>query len=388
MKTNVTLPYPWKGIIKARFVSRPNRFLVQCEAEHDEKIRAFLPNPGRLWELLLPGAALYLRRDVELEGRMTMRKTQHTVLAVERDGRPIFLHTHETNGVARHLLENELIPPLQGAGILQAEVRAGRSRFDFLLNHEGKEVYLEVKSCTLFGNGVAMFPDAVTSRGKRHMLELADMRRHGIQSAILFVVHHPGVEWFMPDYHTDLDFSTAMLKCKGDVQFIPVAIGWNKDLSLDISKTKILKIPWDYLTREVKDRGNYLLLIKLKTKAAIKAGRLPRSVFPAGYYLYVGSAMSGLSARLSRHRRRNKRSYWHIDYLTARVGEVLPLAIRGSESQECEIAASLSSIMQAGPKKFGSSDCDCTTHLFFSSTNPLDRAEFHKLLQNFRMRAP
>jgi len=376
------------GVVKARFVSRPNRFLVQCEAGDDREIRAFLPNPGRLWELLLPGATLYLRWEGEMEGRLSNRKTQHTVLAVERNGRPIFLHTHETNSVAQNLLENELIPPLSGSKIIQSEVRVGRSRFDFLLSHKGKEVYLEVKSCTLFGNGVAMFPDAVTTRGKRHILELAEMSRKGIRASVLFIVHHPNIEWFMPDYHTDLEFSTAMLQCKRDVQFIPAAIGWNKDLSLDSGKTKILKIPWHYLKREVKDRGSYLLIVKLAKKTAIKTGRLPESVFPAGYYVYVGSAMSGLSSRLARHRRQDKKRHWHVDYLTAEGDHILPIPIRSSERQECDIAKALSSIMQSGKREFGSSDCECPAHLFFSPTNPLQRKDFHELLQSFRMRVP
>ncbi len=388
MKTKERWSYSGEEMVKARFVSRPNRFLVQCEAEHHNRIRAFLPNPGRLWELLLPGATLYLRRDEGIDGRLSTRKTQHTVLAVERDGRPIFLHTHETNSVAQYLLENALIPPLEGSSIVQAEVPVGRSRFDFLLSHKGKELYLEVKSCTLFGNGVAMFPDAVTARGKRHILELAEMSRKGIRVSVLFIVHHPNVQWFMPDYHTDLDFSTAMLQCQGDVQFIPAAIGWNKDLSLDISQTKILKIPWNYLKREVKDRGSYLLIVKLAKRTAIKAGCLPESFFPAGYYVYVGSAMSGLSSRLARHRRKNKKIHWHIDYLTAEAGHVLPVPIRSSKRQECEIAGALSSIRQAGQTGFGSSDCECVTHLFFSPTNPLESEDFHQLLQNFRMRAP
>jgi sugar fermentation stimulation protein A len=375
-------------MVKARFVSRPNRFLVQCEAGQNRKIRAFLPNPGRLWELLLPGATLYLRRDRGMERRRNKRKTQHTVLAVERDGCPIFLHTHETNGVAQHLLENELVPPLSGSRIIQAEVRVGRSRFDFLLSHEGKEVYLEVKSCTLFGNGVAMFPDAVTARGKKHILELAKMSRTGIRTSVLFIVHHPNVEWFMPDYHTDFAFSTAMLNCRREVKFIPAAISWNKDLSLDVSKIKILSIPWNYLAREVKDRGSYLLLIQLRRESALKAGRLPECVFPAGYYLYVGSALRSLSSRLARHRRREKKIHWHIDHLTAQANHILPLAIRSSERQECAIAEALSSIMQPGQREFGSSDCSCPTHLFFSPTNPLESEDFHRLLQNFRMRAP
>lgn len=383
-----TRPYFGGEIVKARFISRPNRFLVHCQGGDGKKIRAFLPNPGRLWELLLPGATLYLRYDGGREGKLSKRKTQHTALAVERGGRPIFLHTHETNTVARYLLENSLIPPLRGSSIVKAEVAAGRSRFDFLLTHEGKELYLEVKSCTLFGNGVAMFPDAVTARGKRHILKLAEMSRKGIRAAVLFIVHHPKNEWFIPDYHTDFDFSTAMLQCQRDVQFIPAAIGWNKDLSLDVSKTKILKIPWNYLKREVKDRGSYLLIVKLSKKATIKAGRLPKSVFPTGYYLYVGSAMSGLSSRLARHRRREKKVHWHIDYLTAQASHVLPIAIRSSERKECEIAEALSSIMQPGQKEFGSSDCECRTHLFYSPTSPLESEDFHQLLQNFRMRAP
>jgi sugar fermentation stimulation protein A len=179
-----------------------------------------------------------------------------------------------------------------------------------------------------------------------------------------------------------------MLRCQGDVQFVPAAIGWNKDLSLDISKTKILRIPWNYLKREVKDRGSYLLLVKLAKRTAIRAGRLPESVFPAGYYVYVGSAMSGLSSRLARHRRKDKKIHWHIDYLTAEAGHVLPLPIRSSKRQECEIAAALSSTLQPFQTGFGSSDCECATHLFFSPTNPLESEDFHQLLQNFRMRAP
>ena len=388
METEERRPYFGGEIVKASFISRPNRFLVHCHGRDGKKIRAFLPNPGRLWELLLPGATLYLRRDGVREGKLSKRKTQHTALAVEREGRPIFLHTHETNTVARYLLENSLIPPLQGASIVQAEVAVGRSRFDFLLIHEGEELYLEVKSCTLFGNGVAMFPDAVTARGKRHILKLAEMSRKGIRASVLFIVHHPEVEWFMPDYHTDFDFSTAMLHCQRYVQFIPAAIGWNKDLSLDISKTRILKIPWNYLKREVKDRGSYLLIVKLLKTTAIKAGRLPKDVFPAGYYVYVGSAMRGLSSRLARHRRPNKKIHWHIDYLTAAASHVLPLPIRSSKRQECEIAGALSSLGQAGQRGFGSSDCECASHLFYSPINPLENEDFHQLLQKFRMRAP
>jgi sugar fermentation stimulation protein A len=381
-------PFPEEEIVKARFLSRPNRFLVRCERDDGRPIRAFLPNPGRLWELLLPGATLYVHRPRKRDGRLAMSKTEHTVLAVERNSSPIFLHTHETNHAARYLIENDLIPPLKGSKVLGAEVPVGRSRFDFLLSRNGKELYLEVKSCTLFGNRIAMFPDAVTSRGRRHLLELAEMSRRRVRAAVLFLVHYPDVEWFMPDFHTDLNFSTALLQVRSKVEVIPAAVGWRDDLTLDHREAKILTIPWDYLEREVKDRGSYLSVVELNRRTRLRPGGLPAGVFPRGHYVYVGSAMANLSQRLARHQRQDKSPHWHIDYLTAKAGRVLSLPVRSSQRLECAIADALSSVLEPGPMGFGSSDCHCATHLFFSRTNPLESPAFHDLVQGFRMRPP
>jgi sugar fermentation stimulation protein A len=381
-------PFLADEITKARFLARPNRFLVWCENDGGQRINAFLPNPGRLWELLLPGATLYLHRPRERARGVGTRKTRHTVLAVERDGHPVFLHTHETNRAAQYLLENDLIPPLRGSRIVRAEVARGKSRFDFLLERDGRDVYLEVKSCTLFGNGIAMFPDAVTTRGRRHLLELADMSRQGTRSAVLFLVHTPDVRWFMPDYHTDIDFSRTLLDVRQEVEIIPAAIRWNGDLTLDHQSTRILSIPWDHLKREVEDRGSYLLIVKVARQTRLQAGGLAAKNFAKGYYVYVGSAMSDLSARLARHQRETKKLHWHIDYLTAKADRMIALPIRSSQRLECGIAEALSAILDPGPRGFGSSDCRCATHLFFSPTEPLHTAHFHQVLQRFRMKYP
>ena len=71
-------------------------------------------------------------------------------------------------------------------------------------------MFLEVKSCTLVGKKVAMFPDAITERGARHLRELADLSRNGSKTAVLFIVHWPLAEVFMPDYHTDLNFTRTL----------------------------------------------------------------------------------------------------------------------------------------------------------------------------------
>jgi sugar fermentation stimulation protein A len=214
------------------------------------------------------------------------------------------------------------------------------------------------------------------------------MSRRRVRTAVLFLVHYPNVEWFMPDFHTDLDFSTALLHVRSEVEVIPAAVGWRDDLTLDRREAKILTIPWDYLEREVQDRGSYLLLMHLTRKRRLAAGGLPVTVLPPGHYIYVGSAMTNLSQRLARHRQRDKSPHWHIDYLTAKAGGVLSLPIRSSQRLECTIADTLSSVLEPGPMGFGSSDCSCPTHLFFSATNPLHSPDFHRFLQSFRMQSP
>jgi sugar fermentation stimulation protein A len=384
----IRFPFTQGQIIKAEFVERPNRFLIRCIAHGFGPIDAYLPNPGRLWELLLPGTTLYVHPDSNNGGNSPSRRsTRFTVLAAQRQGFPIFLHTHITNHVARFLIEKGSIPQFEGAEIVRTEVPAGKSRFDLLLRQDGSEVYLEVKSCTLFGNGVAMFPDAITERGRKHLLELAKLGRAGIKSAVLFIVHYPHVHWFMPDFHTDFDFSTTFLNVKGDLQILPVAIGWNPDLTMR-PEVKVLEIPWDYLKREVRDTGAYLLVLRLKREMPLQIGQLVRLTFKKGYYIYVGSAMNNLTARIKRHGQKRKKMHWHIDYLTDKADELLPLPVRSSQRNECEIARAISSIMEKGPSGFGSSDCSCHTHLFFSKTNPLHTRLFHDLLQRFRMRHP
>ncbi len=374
-------PFQSDPLIKAAFVDRPNRFLVRCRLPHGEVVEAHMPNPGRMWELLLPEATLYLAPAAK------ERKTRYTALAVERDGRPVFLHTHWTNRVARFLIENRLVPGLKRARVRQAEVTVGRSRFDLLLERVGKPLYLEVKSCTLFGERVAMFPDAVTARGRKHLLHLAELSDRGAPTAVMFLIQTPLVDWFMPDYHTDLAFSQALLDARGRVAVYPVAIQWRPDLSLS-PEVKRVRIPWAHVRREAQDRGAYLLILALRRAARIQVGGLGVVEFPPGFYVYVGSAMRNLSARVNRHLRRRKRMRWHIDYLRACADEAEALPIRSSRREECDIAAAMAELLPGACPGFGASDCACPTHLFYSPAPPLQSPAFHALLQRFRLRAP
>jgi sugar fermentation stimulation protein A len=95
-------------VILARFLSRSNRFVVHCEMG-GRKVRAYLPNPGKLRELLLPGAKVML---VEKHCDSAAR-TRFICVAVEREGVPVMLHTHHTNTAVRWLLDQGFVPGLR-----------------------------------------------------------------------------------------------------------------------------------------------------------------------------------------------------------------------------------------------------------------------------------
>lgn len=361
------------------FLSRPNRFRVVCETGGD-RVEAYLPNPGRLWELLLPGSNLLLERS---EGN-TDRKTDHTVVAVETDHGPVMLHTHRTNDAAEWLIGHGLIPGWEKAKVIRREVVYGSSRIDFLMEGPQGPFAVEVKSCTLFGEKVAMFPDAPSERASRHIRHLAGMGSADNKPGLLIIVHSRHPRYFLPDFHTDLQFARAFLEARDKLEMKVAGIEWNSDLVLQ-PQASMLDIPWKVLEENVSDRGGYLLILELEKEICLSAGRLEKKDFPAGYYCYVGSAMKNLSARMSRHLRKRKNFHWHIDYLRDRALILACLPVRSAGPLECDMAQALKEIADGSVPGFGSSDCSCPSHLFRFSSNPLRSAPFIKMLLHFRI---
>lgn len=366
-------------IHKARFIERPNRFLVVCDLG-GKAVEAYLPNPGRLWELLLPGRVLYLAANPP----GTSRNTPYTALAVEREGRAVLLHTHLANDVVARLLAAGRLPGFKGDTVIRREAAAGSSRYDFLLDRGGREFLLEVKSCTLFAGRIAMFPDAVTARGRKHLEQLALHAKQGMPGGVVFLVHTPQVDAFMPDYHTDLAFSRALLEVKDDILVKAVGVEWGEDLGLG-TRIRDLEIPWDLVEREARDEGAYLLVLEMARGRRIDVGGLGRIPFPKGYYVYAGSARANLSKRVERHLRLRKRPHWHIDFLRGGADSCTALPVRASEDLEHGLAAALGKLAGWSIPRFGSSDCRCPTHLFAFRENPLRDPRFIDLLLRFRI---
>lgn len=362
---------------EAIFLNRQNRFVIECLVD-GRRQGAYLPNPGRLRELLLPGRKIYLMKSA------AGSKLECTVVAVERNGQPVLLHTHMANRVVESLLNRRLLPGFEESIIIKREAVAGHSRFDFLLNRSGSHFLLEVKSCTLFEDSVAMFPDAVTIRGRRHILELADIARRGTPGGVLILINRPDVEWFLPDYHTDLEFARAMLSVRNNVGFTPVSVTWNYDLTLSTSLQKV-KVPWLVVEREARDSGSYILILRLESDRKINVGRLGAVYFRRGYYIYVGSAKTGLSKRIDRHLRKRKNLHWHIDWLRNEAEGIRALPVRTSDNIECPVGKAISAISEWSIPGFGCSDCACGSHLFAMDGDPESDEGFISLLQYFRI---
>ena len=113
-------------------------------------------------------------------------------------------------------------------------------------------------------------------------------------------------------------------------------------------------------------KGSYVLLVQLPKEQTITIGSLRAIRFPGGYYAYVGSAMGGLKSRLSRHLKENKKPHWHIDYLLQRASISGIILCETGDRVECNIAQALSHQFDSIPG-FGSSDCQCRSHLFFAA---------------------
>lgn len=207
MRSSLTLEFG--PLVKARFVERPNRFVVQCKLEHSEEmVTAHLADPGRLKELLVPGALLYLRR-----AQSKTRKTKWSVILVQAQGSVLVsLQSTLVNHLAAAALQEKAVAALAQWDLVRAEFAHGNSRFDFLLaSAKGEKLLLEVKSCTLVNEGMAMFPDAVTARGARHLKELAQHQFGGIyRGAVMFVVQRSDAQAFRPAAHIDPHFAEAL----------------------------------------------------------------------------------------------------------------------------------------------------------------------------------
>ena len=125
----------------------------------------------------------------------------------------IGVNTGRTNKLVREAIENGIISEIGAVDSIQPEVRVSdKSRLDFLLLQGSTKIYVEVKNCTLVENEIAMFPDAVTTRGTKHLRELIDLHEQGHKAVLVFCVQREDANKFTPAEHVDPVYNETIKK--------------------------------------------------------------------------------------------------------------------------------------------------------------------------------
>ena len=206
---------------EALFTERPNRFLAIVELE-DKPELAHVPDPGRLTELLVPGARVRLR-----QARTRDRKTAWDIIGVECPQGWVNIDSRLPNLLFAEALRVGWLREFEDVHKIHPEHRYGRSVLDFFLEGGGPPCLVEVKGCTLVIDGLALFPDAPTLRGSRHLEELIDAVNHGYRACAVMVVKHPGGKAFAPKEDTDPLFAATLRRAaEAGVEVIPYLAPW------------------------------------------------------------------------------------------------------------------------------------------------------------------
>ena len=202
----------YEHVAEATFLSRPNRFIARVLVNGAEET-VHVKNTGRCRELLVSGCTVYLARSDKAG-----RKTEYDLVAVEnqRQGRAplrINMDSQAPNDAAGEWL------PISGlfsdGAVIRREVKFGDSRFDFYVEDGRRKAFVEVKGVTLEENGVALFPDAPTERGVKHLRELCRAVEAGYEAYLLLVIQMKDIRLFRPNAATHPAFADSLREAAG-----------------------------------------------------------------------------------------------------------------------------------------------------------------------------
>jgi len=216
-------------LIEGRLIRRYKRFLADVELEDGRIVTAHTPNTGSMAGLVRPGNRVWLRDS----GNDKRKYPLSWILVEAEPGVLVGIDTGMANRLVREGIENGVIDTLQGYRNIRSEVRYGRerSRIDLLLEDgpQGR-CWVEVKNVTLVENGTAMFPDAATERGRKHLRELAGIVEAGERGVICFCVQRSDAGRLRPADHIDPAYGQTLREV---VATGVEAIAWRASVSLE-----------------------------------------------------------------------------------------------------------------------------------------------------------
>ena len=181
-----------KSLIKGKLIKRYKRFFVDVKLDN-QVVTAHCPNTGSMKGLLDEGNEAYLLKNDDPK-----RKLKYTLQILKAKGNLVGVNTHLANKIVHNGLIENLISELKNNETIKPEVFFNKeTRFDFLAEKNNKKIFIEVKNVTLFRDKkTAEFPDAITSRGSKHLLTLIDAIKKGYKSYLLFLVQVQNMKKF------------------------------------------------------------------------------------------------------------------------------------------------------------------------------------------------
>jgi len=205
-------------LIHGRLIKRYKRFLADVKLDNGEVITAHCTNSGSMKSCLENGAEVYLSPVDDPN-----RKTKFTWEMIKINGDWVGINTGNPNKLAYEAVKNGEIEKLKGYTEVQREVTFGDSRFDVMAKNRNETCFIEVKNVTLKEGDYALFPDAVTSRGKKHLETLIKVKEKGMRAVMLYIIQRTDVNIFAPAKEIDPEYSKALeIAKKKGVEIIPM----------------------------------------------------------------------------------------------------------------------------------------------------------------------
>ena len=206
-----------KSLIKGKLIKRYKRFFVDVKL-NKETVVAHCPNTGSMKGLLEEGNEVYLLKHDDPK-----RKLKYGLEIIKAKKNLVGVNTHMANKIVNHGLNSNLIKELANSSSIKAEVFFNKeTRFDFLIERNKQKIFIEVKNVTLFRDKkTAEFPDAVTSRGSKHLLTLIDAIKKGYKSYLLFLIQVQNMENFKIARDIDAEYyKNYLIAKKAGVNFL------------------------------------------------------------------------------------------------------------------------------------------------------------------------